>query len=123
MKRVVLCSVIMAFIMTLSVSGTMIVRDDCKEMKDKCEFILTKYNNSEKISDDMEEIYDLWKEKSALLCFIVNKDKLDKTGFILSEMLDADNMDKSDFLSKMNSLMHFLEDTAEDETPKIKNIF
>ena len=29
--------------------------------------------------DDMKEIFSLWDEKTELLCFIVNKDKLDET--------------------------------------------
>jgi hypothetical protein len=52
-----------------------------------------------------------------------NKDKLDETGFIISELLDADNMKEGDFLSGMNSLIYSVEDIAEDETPNFKNIF
>lgn len=123
MKRVVLCSVIITFIMIISLTGTFIVRHSCKEMKKKCESVIEKYENKENVSDDMKEIFSLWDEKTELLCFIVNKDKLDETGFIISELLDADNMHEGDFLSRMDSLIYSIEDIAEDETPNFKNIF
>lgn len=123
MKRVVLCSVIITFIMIISLSGTFIVRHSCKEMKKKCESVIEKYENKENVSDDMKEIFSLWDEKTELLCFIVNKDKLDETGFVISELLDADDMHEGDFLSGMDSLIYSIEDIAEDETPNFKNIF
>lgn len=123
MKRVVLCSVIITFIMIISLSGTLIVRHSCKEMKEECEKVIENYKNGEKVSDDMREIFSLWDEKTELLCFIVNKDKLDETGFVISELLDADNMHEGDFLSGMDSLIYSIEDIAEDETPNFKNIF
>ena len=123
MKRVVLCLVIITFIMIISLTGTFIVRHSCREMKEECKKVTENYKNGEKVSDDMREIFSLWDEKTELLCFIVNKDKLDETGFIISELLDADNMKEGDFLSGMNSLIYSVEDIAEDETPNFKNIF
>ena len=114
MKRVVLCSVIITFIMIISLSGTFIVRNSCRDMKEECEKVIENYKNGEKVSDDMKEIFSR---------FIVNKDKLDETGFVISELLDADNMHEGDFLSGMDSLIYSVEDIAEDETPNFKNIF
>ena len=123
MKRVVLCLVIITFIMIISLTGTFIVRHSCKEMKEECEKVTESYRNGENVSDDLKEIFSLWDKKTEFLCFIVNKDKLDETGFIISELLDADNMKEGDFLSGMNSLIYSVEDIAEDETPNFKNIF
>lgn len=123
MKRVVLCSVIITFIMIISLSGTFIVRHSCREIKEECESVIKSYKNGENVSDDMKEIFSLWDEKTEFLCFIVNKDKLDETGFVISELLDADNMKEGDFLSGINSLIYSVEDIAEDETPNLKNIF
>ena len=123
MKRVVLCSVIITFIMIISLTGTFIVRHSCREMKEECKKVTESYKNGEKVSDDMKEIFSLWDEKTELLCFIVNKDKLDETGFVISELLDADDMHEGDFLSGMDSLIYSIEDIAEDETPNFKNIF
>jgi hypothetical protein len=92
-------------------------------MKEECKKVTENFKNGENVSDDMKEIFSLWDEKTELLCFIVNKDKLDETGFIISELLDADNMKEGDFLSGMNSLIYSVEDIAEDETPNFKNIF
>ena len=123
MKRVVLCSVIITFIMIISLSGTFIVRHSCREIKEECERVIESYKNGENVSDDMKEIFSLWDEKTEFLCFIVSKDKLDETGFVISELLDADNMKEGDFLSGINSLIYSVEDIAEDETPNLKNIF
>ncbi len=123
MKRVVLCSVIITFIMIISLSGTFIVRNSCREIKEECERVIESYKNGENVSDDMKEIFSLWDEKTEFLCFIVSKDKLDETGFVISELLDADNMKEGDFLSGINSLIYSVEDIAEDETPNLKNIF
>ena len=123
MKRVVLCSVIITFIMIISLSGTFIVRNSCREIKEECERVIESYKNGENVSDDMKEIFSLWDEKTEFLCFIVSKDKLDETGFVISELLDADNMKEGEFLSGINSLIYSVEDIAEDETPNLKNIF
>lgn len=123
MKRVVLCSVIITFIMIISLSGTFIVRHSCREIKEECERVIESYKNGENVSDGMKEIFSLWDEKTEFLCFIVSKDKLDETGFVISELLDADNMKEGDFLSGINSLIYSVEDIAEDETPNLKNIF
>ena len=123
MKRVILCSVIITFIMIISLTGTFVVRHSCREMKEECEKVIENYKNGEKVSDDMKEIFSLWDEKTELLCFIVNKDKLDETGFVISELIDADDMYEGDFLSGMDSLIYSIEDIAEDETPNFKNIF
>ncbi len=123
MKRVVLCSVIISFIMIISLTGTFIVRNSCREMKEECRNVIEKYENGERVSDDMKEIFSLWDKKTEVLCFIVNKDKLDETGLFISELLDADSMKKGDFLSGINSVIYSIEDIAEDETPNFKNIF
>ena len=54
MKRVVLCSVIITFIMIISLSGTFIVRNSCRDMKEECEKVIENYKNGEKVYNDMD---------------------------------------------------------------------
>ena len=62
MKRVVLCSVIISFIMIISLTGTFIVRNSCREMKEECRNVIEKYENGERVSDDMKEIFLRFRE-------------------------------------------------------------
>ena len=123
MKRVVFCTVLIAVIFSFSLAGTFIIRKTTDEIKDECLRILAKYETREDVSDDMKEVYLRWNEKSELLSLMVNKDKLDTTGFNLSLMLDSSDMQRGDFISTMNSVIHYLDDIAKDETPEFKNIF
>ncbi len=123
MKRVVFCVVLMSVILSFSLAGTFIVRKTTDEIREECESILIRYENFEDVSDDMKELCLRWNEKSELLCFIVNKDKLDTMGFNLSLMLDSSDMQRGDFISTMNSVIYYLDDIAKDEMPKFENIF
>ena len=123
MKRVVFCVVLMAVVLSFSLAGTFIIRRTTDEIKEECLRILAKYENREDVSDDMKEVYIKWNEKSELLSLMVNKDKLDTMGFTLSTMLDSEDMQQGDFISTMNSVIHYLDDIAKDETPEFKNIF
>lgn len=123
MKRVVFCVVLMSVILSFSLAGTFIVRKTTDEIREECESILIRYENFEDVSDDIKELCLRWNEKSELLCFIVNKDKLDTMGFNLSLMLDSSDMQRGDFISTMNSVIYYLDDIAKDEMPKFENIF
>lgn len=123
MKRVVFCAVLITVVMAVSLTGTFIVRKTADEIKSDCENILIKYKNYEDVSSDIKTLYEKWNDKSGFLCLIVSKDKLDKMAFTLSEMLDTKDMERGNFISSMNSAIYYIDDIAEDETPKFKNIF
>ncbi|MGN0654388.1 MAG: DUF4363 family protein [Oscillospiraceae bacterium] len=125
MKRVKICSVIMIFLMLLCSFGSYYAKKVCNEMSDECKSVLKNFV-SENHEDDYRgasSLSDSWNKKSTILSLIVKKERIYETGASVSRLKNAEGMEKSEILSELNFIIYCLENIAEEESVKIKNIF
>ena len=71
----------------------------------------------------VQALFDSWNKKSTILSLIVKKERIYETGASVSRLKNAEGMEKSEILSELNFIIYCLENIAEEESVKIKNIF
>lgn len=124
MKRVKLCSVILAVLIIITIGTLFLIQKKCAELKELANQTLVLYENKniEEALKKAEELNQKWNKHYKFFHCSVKNDKLCNINSQLAKIIPLIENNDDQVISELNSLIYELDFLRNNETPYIYNL-
>ncbi|NLZ46001.1 MAG: DUF4363 family protein [Clostridiales bacterium] len=125
MKRVIICSIILATIITQSIISLAILRHKNNEFSDLIDQAVTlnQSGQQDKALEKTKEVYDYWQDYYKKISFLIQSSKLDNISYSVAKLKPLLEMDSEDFFAECSMIKVGIIVIYDSEYPHFYSVF